>query len=65
MIEKIKEYSIEKETSFSLQNTWLLERGLETLAVRIKRQSSNVLHHIDQAITNYKIELKLCSRYEE
>ncbi|MBK8398706.1 MAG: PLP-dependent transferase [Leptospiraceae bacterium] len=52
MIEKIKEYSIEKETSFSLQNTWLLERGLETLAVRIKRQSSNVIHHIDQAITN-------------
>jgi O-succinylhomoserine sulfhydrylase len=43
LIEKIKEYSFEKETSFSLLNTWLLERGLETLAVRMERQSSNAL----------------------
>ena len=43
LIEKIKEYSIEKETSFSLLNSWLLERGLETLAVRMERQSSNAL----------------------
>lgn len=43
LIEKIKEYSIEKESSFSLLNTWLLDRGLETLALRMERQSSNAL----------------------
>ncbi len=42
-ISKIKNCSIEEESVCSPFNSWLLGRGLETLAVRMERHSTNAL----------------------
>ena len=42
-IKKIQSFHLENEFVFSSFNSWVLSRGLETLAVRMERHSSNAL----------------------
>lgn len=42
-IKKIQSFQFENEFTFSPFNSWVLTRGLETLAIRMERHSSNAL----------------------
>lgn len=55
-IAKIRNFSVESESGFSSFHAWVLGRGLETLAVRMERHSTNALRVAEYLEKNSVIE---------